>query len=329
MAYPLLVWATGIRVERNGKELNVRGSLPTSDEENATDLLRAWRYSVNKYGEQKRQGKLAPYIQFANADTDGKLMRFVERFGPVLVTCSRSVDAEESGDSVPRIATQDLDELTNERKIYHAALQLVEQLKGDGTPNIEAIRTYLCAIAEGVAEWPRQWERELRLRREGQGVLQWPAWNFTHENVRTIETWRASACSTRSGDQLSQLISGPDPIRAGQLTICELINAFPPNVYMWGDRPIEAPAFDLVGGIRPLLYNILRIEYLRTQHSITTCRNTDCRQLFEIERSGQQFCSEKCSRYQRQREYYHRRGKPLRQARMKARRSDRHSKAGK
>jgi hypothetical protein len=107
------------------------------------------------------------------------------------------------------------------------------------------------------------------------------------------------------------------PIDAGHYSICELVNAFSSLVYPWGKTPIEAPHWDLTCGIRPVLYYILRREYLLKARSIGICRNTDCRQLFEIERFGQEFCSEECSRLLRQREYWKKRGKTLRKRRSK------------
>src|SRR5205814_3356516 len=80
--------------------------------------------------------------------------------------------------------------------------------------------------------------------------------------------------------------------------------------------PVEAPDTDLTCGIRPVLYYILRREYLQAG-GIAICRNTECRELFEIERFGQEFCGDLCSRLHRQREYWKKSGKQLRQRRIK------------
>ena len=109
---------------------------------------------------------------------------------------------------------------------------------------------------------------------------------------------------------------GPDPSGAGHHGICERVNSFPAQVYTWGNIPTEGPHWDLAGGVRPVLYYILRREYLSAT-GIGVCRNTQCRELFEIERAGQEFCGDVCSRHQRQREYWTKRGRKLRKHRLK------------
>jgi hypothetical protein len=46
------------------------------------------------------------------------------------------------------------------------------------------------------------------------------------------------------------------------------------------------------------------------------CADTQCREFFEVERAGQRFCNEICSRHQRQREYSRARGNALRKERL-------------
>ena len=43
-------------------------------------------------------------------------------------------------------------------------------------------------------------------------------------------------------------------------------------------------------GIRPLLYSILRRQFINPR-GFAFCANTECRNFFNIERAGQQFCS--------------------------------------
>jgi hypothetical protein len=117
-----------------------------------------------------------------------------------------------------------------------------------------------------------------------------------------------------SGDPLRDAFGMWDPVYCGHLVTCQLLNAFTPVVYPWGNSPVEAPAWDIRGGIRPLLYYMLRKEYLGAG-GIGICRNSDCRAIFELERSGQAFCGEVCSRLQRQREYWSVRGQELRKRR--------------
>jgi hypothetical protein len=157
-----------------------------------------------------------------------------------------------------------------------------------------------------------QWQREHGLRSSGLGYASQPYWFFSQDNIRHLDTWLF--CATRGSSEPLRF-AFIDPLRAGHLVICELVNAFSPVVYPWGKTPVEAPAPDVAGGVRPVLYYILRREYLHAS-GVGVCRNPECREFFEIERAGSEFCSEMCSRLQRQREYWQKRGKKLRKSRL-------------
>jgi hypothetical protein len=157
---------------------------------------------------------------------------------------------------------------------------------------------------------PSSCPRRCAARPEASGRL------FRQLNLEYLLRFRYQATCESSGDRLSDLLRGADPVRAGHNVICELVNAFNPLVYPWGNAPVEAPGLDLTGGIRPVLYYMLRREYLHAG-GIGICRNTECRDLFEIERSGSEFCGDVCSRLQRQREYWRNRGKKMRKRRLK------------
>ena len=214
---------------------------------------------------------------------------------------------------VPR---QNLTELRSERVAYCSALALVSELQSRKRSNIATIGRRALEIVESVSKWPRQWERERDLRASGQGYTAQPTWLFREDNLRNLQLWGYYATREPSGNSLRDALGGPDPIGAGHNVVCELVNAFRPLVYRWGDTPVEAPDTDLTCGIRPLLYYILRREYLRGG-GVGICLNTDCRDLFEIERSGQAFCGDVCSRLHRQREYWRNRGKKMRNRRFK------------
>jgi len=219
------------------------------------------------------------------------------------------------------IAQQNLAELKNERRIYRAALALVAEFgRGKECDRVSA-RDCLFEIVEHVSVWPKQWQRERQLRLSVQGYAHQPEWFFGQDNLNELQN--VSDCV----DSIPPIYgfypaSSPlsDPIQAGHWVICVLVNTFRPVVYYWGNRPVEAPGWDLTGGIRPILYYILRREYLKVR-GVGICRNTECRDVFEIERSGQEFCGEECSRRQRQREYWQNRGKKMRKRRLKTRES--------
>ena len=318
--FPPFVWGIDLRVEREGDRLGISGIRPFSDDEvkAAPDLFRAYREAMAPFGPEKRQGKNSPHIEFANADTDQKLVRFVETFGPVVVNSLRTEERSAASSHVPEFevsrtflfAHQDMTELRNEHAAYRAALMLVSQLSRNKEADVSLIQSCIRQLAYKISDWPNQWERERRLRNINQGYVKDPRWMFGPDNVRHINTWKYHA-----DDNSSNVFGGPNAIAAAHLVICDVVNAFSPLVYPWGKNPVEAPHWDLIGGIRPVLYYILRREYLYGS-GIAICRNTECRHLFEIERAGQEFCRDRCSQRQRQREYWMKRGKKLRKQRL-------------
>jgi hypothetical protein len=292
----------GLDVKLDGDCLQIIGLLPLYTASNccACDLLQQYQMT-RKDLSKGRTGKTSPHIRFANADTDERLIAFIRQFGPVV---ARSVydnfERPEKGLSEPRwpprlTAEQDMNELRSERLLYHSALNLVIEL-GRPEADVSMVQRCIKEIADKVSDWPRQWERERRLRQPHQ-IL----WKISPESVERIQ-------------QLSTAL--PDLLLPGSLdgriVICELLNAFPGMVY---PNPLEFHS-NIRYGIRPLLYSILRREFLYPR-DVAVCANTQCREFFELERSGQKFCCDDCSRHQRQREYWKNSGKKLREKRLK------------
>jgi hypothetical protein len=135
------------------------------------------------------------------------------------------------------VARQNLAELRSERAAYHSALALVSELQRGKRSDSATIRGCVLKIVENVSEWPQQWQRERHLRASGQGYGTQPTWLFQQDNLEHPETWKYFATRERSGDPMRDALSGPDPIRAGHNVLCELINAFGPRVYAWGQYP--------------------------------------------------------------------------------------------
>ena len=323
--YPHFVWGKDIRVEAGPDDLEVSGVVPAlqQDYNAAPDALRSYMQAIRRFGGPKRQGKNSSHIEFANADSDRKLIKFVQRFGPVVVSSLRTEEREippkgpfefQTTQTIS-VARQNLAELRSEHLAYRSALHLVSELQRGKQSEVGTLRRCVVEIVENVYTWPRQWERELQLR-ANHGYAGEPQWLFRQDSVEHLWRCRYHVTRENSGDPLRESILAMSPIRASHNVICELVNAFAPLVYLWGDGPVEAPHWDLIGGIRPVLYYILRREYLQAS-GIGICRNTDCRNLFEIERFGQEFCGDVCSRLQRQREYWQKRGKKMRKQRLK------------
>lgn len=319
--YPHLFWGKDISVKVNSDDLEVSGCRYLQGGPN-TDALYAYRMAVSRFGGPKRQGKISPHIQFANAGSDPLLVKFVRQFGPVVACSLRDEEREILSDDDFRdtrtvlVARQSFSELRSERLAYSSALALVSELQRGKQANLATIRQRVSDIIDTVSSWPQQWEREQQLRASGQGYADKPTWRFQQDELRTIRLWASYVNSEPSGDPIMDFFGGPDPIRAAHYVVCALVNAFSPHIYVWGDAPVEAPYIDLTCGIRPILYYMLRRVYLQAG-GVAICRNIECRELFEIERFGQEFCGDLCSRLHRQREYWKRSGKKLRQRRNK------------
>jgi hypothetical protein len=309
--YSRFHWAEPLRdgkyleVKQDGADLHIKGLYPSYKAQNLpTDLIGQYRIAA-KYrpvGGQ-RTTEESPQIIFANADTDDKLTAFVRRFGPV-VAKSAYEKFEESPDEGPRsvfprllFAVQDMQELRNEQLIYRCALALVMRLI-ESDFDFASSQLLIRKISAQIADWPRQWEREKsQLKRA-------PFWNFSADSLKRIK-----ALSSGGPDALLP------PTVDGRIVLCELVNSFPAILF---PNPLEMHS-SIKYGIRPLLYAILRRQIVAPR-DFSACANNHCRNFFDIERAGQQFCSPDCSIHQRQRTYWAKRGKKLRKKRVRAQR---------
>ena len=298
-------------VENAGDCLHVVGVNPFHAVDlDSWDIFEAYR-KVPKEWSAGRTGKRSPHIQFANADTDEKLVAFVEQFGPV-VASSVSETRRSPGDVRILSADQNWEELRNERLLYRSALILLTELERGEKADVSVLWRCMSDIRDKVSCWPVQWSREQKLREFNKEPH--ITWEFGREASRRVKlaAERRLSLGERIGGNLVRPV-----VRSGHDVICELLNAFRPWVYRWEDKPTEAPHRDLRYGIRPILYSILRMEYLRPG-SLAICANAQCLDAFVIDRAGQRFCSKKCSRHQRQGEYWALRGKRMRKRRLRS-----------
>jgi hypothetical protein len=308
--HPGFQWAEPLKgrelqVERTGADLVITGLVPRYNaQDSPSDPICQFEKAPRQVliGQQ-RAGTQSPDIAFANADTDEKLIAFARRFGPVVAKCvvdTRLIPDKELRE--PRwpgrlIAHQDMQELRNERAIYRAALDLVMQL-GEPEFDFTLAQQTMKTIAAGIADWPRQWKREKSQRK----VV--PMWNLSSDSLTRIQ-----ALSSAPRDPILPSVVG------GRIVMCELLNSFRSIIY----PNLSEMHSDIKFGIRPLLYSILRREFIYPR-GFAACVNTECRNIFNIERAGQQFCCTQCSLHQRQRVYWERRGKKLRKERSTTRR---------
>lgn len=292
-------------VKVSGEHLTVTAAMPMYEAGNQPcDLIRQYEtVRRNRSIGKQRTGKDSPHICFANASCDDELIDFVRRFGPVVGTNVTYTSKLTKNQVIILLkASQDLGELRDEQRTYKAVLSLILELaKPDAVFDFGFAQARIVDIATGVRAWPHQWERERKERGAN------PGWRPSEHSIQRI---------TALAD------SKPDfhlpPKVDTRIVICEVLNVFPgrfcPNL-------VEMHS-GLRFGIRPLLYAVLGREFLYHRDS-GVCANTHCRQFFEIERAGQQYCDEECSRRQRQREYWRKEGKGRRQDRLERARTKR------
>lgn len=312
--YPPLIWAEDITVralDENGEVLTVQGTpLCMEVKDSSRDLLRGVQAAMTD-GRQKRRGKVAPHIAFANASTDELLREFVARFGPVIAS-----EVHTNDDLTVMTAHQRMDELRRERAIYAAVLELIH-LQQAGEPDEPQIRIAVHTIATQISSWVHQSQRETR-QRQTNGE-QNSTWKFTDEDAEYVQRHSRIVAT-----QKPHFLTGT-PIHSAREVISTLLNAFPVKLVFWGDMPLDVININMEYGIRPALYFLLRYAVFQTG-LIKSCGNRDCREFFEVERAGQNFCSEVCSRKQRQREYWAKAGREARKARaVRLRRSGKRS----
>jgi len=212
-------------------------------------------------------------------------------------------------------ALEDLPALRRERSIYAAALKLVIELRqGEDRASITTIRQHVSEIVEGVWYWPDQWEREKKWLTENFSGA--PAWHFDASRRAGFLMWQGY--TTRQG---TSPFGPPRPYKAAHSVLCGLINTFRTEVDHFADTPVEALPFgSLRFGVRPVLYLILRHEYLWRGGAVV-CGNDRCGRFFVRERAGARFCSEDCSRQYRQRKYWAKTGAKKRRRRQAKQRS--------
>ncbi len=295
-------------LKQSNDSIEIIAAMPRySSEDRSTDLI--YQYELAREARRSTKGflKAAPHIRFANADSDNDLIEFVRSFGPVVAATwinllpHRLVEIpDREGRSYieqPMRAEQNMVELRNEQHIYKAAMKLVLELsRRDEEYDLVEAAANISEIAHLIRSWPLQWRRERKAR--GKALL----WKV---RPGTIE--RINAMAIRNPRELL-----PPQVDV-RIVLSELLNVFPAFVF---PNPLEMHAY-LHYGIRPLLYSLLRREFLHP-HVTAVCANTMCRKFFEVDRTGQQHCSPICSRQQRQRDYWQQRGKIRREKRKSA-----------
>ncbi len=303
-------WADRITVEQKGDVLLIHGegriSAPVTPEglTSEQDLLRQYT-QYGRLWSEKRSGKRPPHIQFANCRSDADLIAFVERFGPVYASSVMTHERLKTA-----TAQQRMDGLRRDRTIFTGAIRIVAELGGGKKGEAPKVAEGLAEIVEGV-HLPGPKEEIRTVPHFSQG------WWYGTDIIPLIKLIAQEQPWDDRKEPMASCIrtmQGGAARRYARLALCELLNHFAPYLVPAGNRIMELPRHE-PSSILPALYFMLRQDCLRDQ-PITMCNQRDCGKFYAVERFGQRFCSAECSRLQRQREYWERRGRIQRQGRL-------------
>lgn len=317
-ALTIPTWAKRITVQLNGETLVIQGEdriatpVPSKELPADQDFLRQYTaFSKLWSGSEKRSGKRPPHIQFANSKSDDELIAFVGRFGPVQANKLWWLPNQTV------TAYQDMPGLRRDRLIFSGATKLAVARGCGGVDAADPLADGLGDILRGVCQpGPATEIRHIPTfdERPWYGRHQILPFFISLFRQEDFDAETNSLSPNTPAHEAFRSISPKKLRNIGQIALSILLNCFPPQLTAVGDRMMELPVYDK-GAILPVLYFMLRQDCLREQ-SVAICARPVCGAFFAVERSDQRYCSEKCSRLQRQRDYWQHRGKDLRARRV-------------
>jgi hypothetical protein len=321
LAFP--TWAQKIKVRRSGQDLIVSGKNAEFEDMPADylrqmgheDLLRTYRIAMES-------GKRPPHMQFANATSDDQLLAFVKRYGPV---AAKRAHYDASDNSVK--AAQNIRVLRREQKILSCAVRLWGALAA-ATALVEELSRLESRVKRQIDHRDRSGERLARDRHAKIANEHRPHFQGIYETVAELGelTW---SDPKEKDDQTfpwgDSFLGYTLPLRRalengnyervawfGHRVLCLLLDKFPCRLLFERGRVMESPE-QTPFGIRAALYFMLRSDYQRGRE-IQICQRAECGQAFVVERAGGQYCSPRCSKLQRQRDYWAETGAARRRA---------------
>jgi hypothetical protein len=259
------VWAKTIEVTSEGESLLITGWGRSSDyaidvreiesgQVSRIDIRQHFRrYAVTQLKGKKESD--AGVYQFADADSDDKLTVFCGEFGPI---CGELLSIKpEANLTFTLTVAQSMQNLRREQKRFAAAVRLLQQVNRNAKAD--------CAV----------------MREAIRGIR-------TDEGVFSMETYldKLEARLAQSSPEAKTAAILP----LAHLTLCELLNEYPPKLV-----PLDGEVVELActedHGIRSALYDPLRRDY-KAQREIGTCLN--CNLHFPVFKHGTRACSNTC-----------------------------------
>jgi len=308
---PPVYWADEIDVVKSAESLSISGQklLPPSSASKRHDVMSGYMYAIS--GTQAGDANKAAHLVFANCTSEEALTKFVQRYGPVLAEAD-SVDVrppihEERCLRTEVRAEQRWEVLRREQETVNAALQLVGEIRSDEPDGYAVVRAAK-SLVRGTVYWVDAYNRELKEKR----LRPWqdsPSWIWTAKHQGRAQQVANAVGPVDSEDSLDRAKS-----QAHEL-LCHILNAFPVRLTQSDGIPVELPSEDVSFGVLPVLYFLLRCDYLWNA-KVARCALKDCMRWFRVGSHDSPCCSEEHSLRYRQWVYYHEgKGKQMRQRR--------------
>jgi hypothetical protein len=310
---PTAYWADEIEVLSLADRLSVSGQklFPSSKGAKERDLISGYLCAIS--GGRVADLDKAAHLVFANSMSAEDLTRFVERYGPVLAETD-SVEIRPPATEAKVVTTelkaiQRWEVLRREQRTLRAALKLFEQIRLE-KPNLEALFDAARDLVLGTSSWIAVCEQELSTK-SGRPWQNSPSWTWTakHQGRAQMLMNPLRPLGDRAAVKRAKA--------QGHELLCHLLNAFPVRMTQYRNVPLEMPSEDVSFGILPVLYFLLRNDYLWSA-KVARCAWKDCARWFRVGNHDSPCCSEQHSLKHRQWVYYHEgKGKQTRRKRRK------------
>jgi hypothetical protein len=234
------VWAQKIEVEKRRESLWITGwghitnPLDARSSEPRMDILQRLKRYALRYLGQKKTDEGSGIYQFADADSDDKLIAFCKEFGPVRAKVSSKI--HEEGGAYTVTAVQSMKQLREEQKKFAAAVTLVQQVNLNSKADRMAILSAMNIIVGD-----------------------------------STATGTAYFLSEVLPLQKTDVEKTNDLLLFARFVLCGVLDEFKPRLFPFGGEVIELPETQSEG-ILNALYFQLRLDFM-AQRTIGICVN--------------------------------------------------------
>ena len=128
---PWVYWADDITTRREKDQLIVRGfahRLPKPGSLDGRDLIGIYARAIKSGASEKGAASRSPHIKFLNANTEEKLIEFIETFGPVH-PIAETLTIRPVGYAREIVVREDLQTAERERRTFAAASGLLHEIR--------------------------------------------------------------------------------------------------------------------------------------------------------------------------------------------------------